>query len=45
MGRILQNHFVVEERHLPPRDAKRIEVAPFMEHQAPKEILPVDDDM
>ena len=36
---------MAKERHLPPGDAKRTEVAPSMEHRASQEILPVDDSM
>ena len=35
---------MAKERHLPPRDARQIEVAPPMEHGVPEKILPVDDD-
>ena len=38
---------MAEERHLPPRDARRTEVSAPMERGAPPEILPVeimDDD-
>ena len=39
---------MVEEGHLPPRDAGRTEALVPMEHGAPSEILPVeimDDDL
>ena len=35
---------MTKERHLPPRDARQIEVAPPMEHGALEEILPVGND-
>ena len=47
LGRTLQDHVMAEERHLPPRDARRTEVSAPMERGAPPEILPVeimDDD-
>ena len=34
---------MADERHLPPEDDRRAEVAPFMEHGAPEKILLVDD--
>ena len=33
---------MVEERHLPLRDTKRMEVAPSMDHRAPTEVLTVE---
>ena len=36
---------MAKERHLPPGDARRTEVAPLMEHGELEKILPVDDDM
>ena len=43
LGRTLHNHFMANERHLPPRDARQAEVVPPMEHGAPEKILLVDD--
>ena len=34
---------MAEESHLPPGDARRVEVAPPMEHRALEKIPPVDD--
>ena len=42
LGRTLQNHVMVKEMHLPPRNTRRTEVTPSMEHQAPTEVLPVE---
>ena len=36
---------MANERHLPPRDARRAEVVPPMEYGAPEKILLVDDGM
>ena len=33
---------MVKEMHLPPRNTRRTEVTPSMEHQAPTEVLPVE---
>ena len=35
---------MVEEGHLPPRDAGRTETSATMEHGAPSKILPVEMD-
>ena len=36
---------MVEERDLPPRDTRRVEVAPPLEHGTPEEVLPIDNSM
>ena len=36
---------MAEERNLPPGDARWAKVAPPMEHEAPKEILSVNNGM
>ena len=33
---------MVKEMHLPPRNTRRTEVTPSMEHEAPTEVLPVE---
>jgi len=38
---LYKDYVVAEERHLPPRDTRRTEVAPSTEHRAPTEVLPV----
>ena len=42
LGGALQDYIMAEERHLPPRDTRRMEVAPSVEHWAPTEVLPVE---
>ena len=36
---------MTEERHLPPGDARRAEVAPPIEHRAPEKLLPINGGM
>jgi len=36
---------MIEEGNLPPGDARRVKVAPPVEHEALEEILPVDNGM
>ena len=42
LGKTLQDHVMVEEGHLPPRDAGRTKTSTPIEHRASSEILPVD---
>ena len=42
LGRTLQDHVMVEEGHLPPRDAGRTKTSTPIEHRASSEILPVE---